>query len=61
MVSMSQSSYIGIDDEHGRQCWADVESKVIRWVDVGMHDELIAAGYIDLDGKVLVELEFSDD
>lgn len=54
-------SYIGIDDEHGREIWADVSDQVIRWVSVAEHDSLIEAAYIDLDGKVLVELEFSDD
>ncbi len=53
-------NYIGIDDLHGRECWADVAHEVIEWVTVEQHDELIASGFIDLDGKVLVQLELSD-
>ena len=51
------TKYIGIDDETGHEIWGDVD--VIRWVSVEEHDELLATGYIDSDGAVLVE--FSDD
>ncbi len=53
--------YIGIDDDTGRQVWSDVATSVIQWVTLAEHDALIEIGVIDLDGKVLVNLEFSDD
>ncbi len=51
--------YIGIDDAVGYECWADVN--VVKWVTIAEHDELLAAGYIDLDGMVLVETEYVDE
>lgn len=56
---MRDSSYVGIDDDIGRECWAGCN--VVQWVTVAEHDEMLAVGYIDLDGKILVELESSDD
>ena len=55
--SLMADRYIGIDDREGRQVWADVASSVVQWVSVAEHDELIAIGYIDLDGLILVETE----
>lgn len=55
-----KSSYIGIDDAIGREVWADVSESVIRWVTVSEHDDLINTGFIDLDGRILLELDFSD-
>lgn len=54
------TKYVGIDDANGRECWSDVAADVIEWVTVAEHDELIATGFIDMDGKILVEIETED-
>ncbi len=52
--------YIAIDDVHGDELWADVADLVVRRVSLSEFDQLVEVGYLDLDGRILLELDFSD-
>lgn len=51
--------YIEIED--GSELWDNVRSQVVKSVTVEEFDLLVDSGVIDLDGKLLVNLESLDD
>lgn len=54
------TKYVELQND-GSYLWDDVRHSVVQSVSVQEFDDLVAAGYIDLDGRILVELDCSDD
>lgn len=55
-----QDKYIAIDDIYGDELWSDVNALVVNRVSLTDFDNLVNTGFIDLDGKILVDFDTND-
>ena len=55
-----QDKYIAIDDIYGDELWSDVNALVVNRVSLTDFDKLVNTGFIDLDGKILVDFDTND-